>query len=335
MMQKILARYGLPEDLVYVALIEAGSLQRRTPWRRRPGPGSSSLRPAAGTASASTGGPTSAGTPRSRRTPPPPTCGIFTGCSSRGRSPPPRTTPAREDPEGGHPVQVRRFLRTHPPPLPEAGDEGLRPKMLAALTIAKDPDKYGFGDVAYEAPLDCAPCRCREGPTWGRWPVFLMYRWSRSATGTPELRRFCTPPNREGYDLGSPSTRRSSPRADEEIRTQARSPSSSTTSARGNAAGAGRQVPDHGSGPQGVERPDAGLPRAHSAPRNPGDRVDETEAVPGPRFHRTSSRWRNMRVEEGSRRARIREPRRPEPGDAVTVRRGDTMARLAKRHGVR
>ncbi|MBP2686959.1 MAG: Lytic transglycosylase catalytic, partial [Deltaproteobacteria bacterium] len=27
------------------------------------------------------------------------------------------------------------------------------PKMLAALTIAKDPDKYGFGDVAYEAPL--------------------------------------------------------------------------------------------------------------------------------------------------------------------------------------
>ena len=28
------------------------------------------------------------------------------------------------------------------------------PKMLAALTIAKDPEKYGFGDVLYEDPLE-------------------------------------------------------------------------------------------------------------------------------------------------------------------------------------
>ena len=42
-----------------------------------------------------------------------------------------------------------------------------------------------------------------------------------------------------------------------------------------------------------------------------------------------------MRVVEGNRRARIRGGRSPEPGDAVTVRKGDTLARLAKRHGVR
>jgi LysM repeat protein len=43
----------------------------------------------------------------------------------------------------------------------------------------------------------------------------------------------------------------------------------------------------------------------------------------------------HMRVEEGSRKSRIRGVRRPEPGDTVTVRKGDTLARLAKRHGVR
>jgi len=43
----------------------------------------------------------------------------------------------------------------------------------------------------------------------------------------------------------------------------------------------------------------------------------------------------HMRVEEGSRKARIRGGRRPEAEDAVTVRKGDTLARLAKRHGVR
>ena len=43
----------------------------------------------------------------------------------------------------------------------------------------------------------------------------------------------------------------------------------------------------------------------------------------------------HMRVEEGSRRARIRGGRRADPGDSVSVRKGDTLARLAKRHGVR
>jgi LysM repeat protein len=61
----------------------------------------------------------------------------------------------------------------------------------------------------------------------------------------------------------------------------------------------------------------------------------ETETVPGTEISPDRLTMAHMRVEEGSRKARIREPRRPEPGDAVTVRKGDTMARLAKRHGVR
>jgi LysM repeat protein len=61
----------------------------------------------------------------------------------------------------------------------------------------------------------------------------------------------------------------------------------------------------------------------------------ESEAVPGTEVSPDQLTMAHMRVEEGSRRARIREGRRPEAGDAVTVRKGDTLARIAKRHGVR
>ncbi len=61
----------------------------------------------------------------------------------------------------------------------------------------------------------------------------------------------------------------------------------------------------------------------------------ETETVPGTEVSPEHLSMAHMRVEEGSRKARIRGGRRPEPGDAVIVRKGDTLARLAKRHGVR
>jgi LysM repeat protein len=61
----------------------------------------------------------------------------------------------------------------------------------------------------------------------------------------------------------------------------------------------------------------------------------EAEAVPGTEVSPDQLTMAHMRVEEGSRKSRIRGGRRPEPGDAVTVRKGDTLARLAKRHGVR
>jgi membrane-bound lytic murein transglycosylase D len=61
----------------------------------------------------------------------------------------------------------------------------------------------------------------------------------------------------------------------------------------------------------------------------------ETEAVPGTEVSPGQLTMAHMRVEEGSRRARFRGGRRLDPGDAVSVRKGDTLARLAKRHGVR
>ena len=61
----------------------------------------------------------------------------------------------------------------------------------------------------------------------------------------------------------------------------------------------------------------------------------EEETVPGTEVSPDHLAMAHMRVEEGSRKARIKGGRRPEPGDAVTVRKGDTLARIAKRHGVR
>ncbi|HSQ15055.1 MAG TPA: LysM peptidoglycan-binding domain-containing protein, partial [Candidatus Binatia bacterium] len=61
----------------------------------------------------------------------------------------------------------------------------------------------------------------------------------------------------------------------------------------------------------------------------------ETEAVPGTELSPDQLTMAHMRMVEGNRRARIRGGRSLDPGDAVTVRKGDTLARLAKRHGVR
>jgi membrane-bound lytic murein transglycosylase D len=61
----------------------------------------------------------------------------------------------------------------------------------------------------------------------------------------------------------------------------------------------------------------------------------ETEAVPGREISPGQLTMAHMRVEERSRKARIRGGRRPGPGGVVIVRKGDTLGRLAKRHRVR
>jgi len=60
----------------------------------------------------------------------------------------------------------------------------------------------------------------------------------------------------------------------------------------------------------------------------------ETEAVPGTEVSPDQLTMAHMRVEEGGRRSRVKGVPRPGPGGAVIVRRGDTLARIAKRHGV-
>jgi len=58
------------------------------------------------------------------------------------------------------------------------------------------------------------------------------------------------------------------------------------------------------------------------------------ETVPGKEVSPDQMTMAHMRVEEGGRKGKGGRGRRAEPGDSVTVRKGDTLARIAKAHGV-
>jgi len=153
----------------------------------------------------------------------------------------------------------------------------------------------------------------------------------------PELRRFCTPPSRERYDLRlSVDAARLAEERREEIRTQAKITFLQHNVRKGETL---RALADRYKTTVPVLKELNGLKR-DSLGRTarlviPVTGLMEDEAIPGTEVSPDQLTMAHMRMEEGSRRAKIREGRRPEPGDAVTVRKGDTLARVAKRHGVR
>ncbi len=78
------------------------------------------------------------------------------------------------------------------------------PKLLAAAIIAKDPARYGFADVAY---LPAAEFDTVAIPS--RTDLDLVAKLCNVSVNTihalnPELRRWCTPPNYPGYLLKIP-----------------------------------------------------------------------------------------------------------------------------------
>ncbi|HEX2710402.1 MAG TPA: LysM peptidoglycan-binding domain-containing protein, partial [Candidatus Deferrimicrobium sp.] len=211
------------------------------------------------------------------------------------------------------------------------------PKMLAALTIAKDPDKYGFGDVAYEVPLDLRTVSVPGGTDLAAVARLLEVPVEAIRDWNPELRRFCTPPNRVRYDLRlSVDAVQLAEERMEEIRTQAKITFLQHNVRRRETLQA---LADRYKTTVPVLRELNGLTR-DSLGRTarlviPVTGLVETEAVPGTEVSPDQLTMAHMRVEEGSRKARIRGGRQSEPGDAVIVRKGDTLARLAKRHRVR
>jgi membrane-bound lytic murein transglycosylase D len=211
------------------------------------------------------------------------------------------------------------------------------PKMLAALTIAKDPEKYGFGDVAYEAPMDLRTVSVPGGTDLAAVARLLEVPVEAIRDWNPELRRFCTPPNRERYDLRlSADAALLAEERMEEIRTQAKVTFLQHNVRRRETLQA---LADRYKTTVPVLKELNGLKR-DSLGRTarlviPVTGLMETEAIPGTEVSPDQLTMAHMRVEEGSRKARIRGGKRPEAGDAVPVRKGDTLARLAKRHGVR
>jgi len=338
MMQKILARYGLPEDLVYVALIESGfspkaySVAKAAgPWQfisatgRRYGLRIDWWADERRDAEKSTHA--AASYLRDLY-------GMFESW--------PLATAAYNAGEGKIQRAVTRYKSDDFSELIRHGylkqeTKDYVPKMLAALTIAKDPDKYGFGDVAYEAPLDLRSVSVPGGTDLGAVARLLDVPEEAIRDWNPELRRFCTPPNRERYDLRlSVDAALLAEERMEEIRTQAKITFLQHNVRKGETLQA---LADRYKTTVPVLKELNGLKR-DSLGRTarlviPVTGLMETEAAPGTEVSPDQLTMAHMRVEEGTRRARIREPRRPEPGDAVTVRKGDTLARLAKRHGVR
>jgi len=78
------------------------------------------------------------------------------------------------------------------------------PKLLAAAIIAKDPAKYGFADIAYLPAMDLDTVEITS-----RTDLDLIARLADVPYNTlrelnPELRRWCTPPNYPKYLLKLP-----------------------------------------------------------------------------------------------------------------------------------
>jgi membrane-bound lytic murein transglycosylase D len=78
------------------------------------------------------------------------------------------------------------------------------PKLLAAAIIAKDPAKYGFADVAYLTPieLDTVIIPSRTDLELVAKMCDVPYQTIRDLN--PELRRWCTPPDYPRYELKIP-----------------------------------------------------------------------------------------------------------------------------------
>lgn len=338
MMQKILVRYGLPEDLVYVALIESGfspkaySVAKAAgPWQfisatgRRYGLRIDWWADERRDAEKSTHA--AASYLRDLY-------GMFESW--------PLATAAYNAGEGKIQRAVTRYKSDDFSELIRHGylkqeTKDYVPKMLAALTIAKDPEKYGFGDVAYEEPLDLRTVSVPGGTNLAAVARLLEVPEEAIRDWNTELRRFCTPPNRERYDLRlSVDAARLAEERMEEIRIQAKITFLQHNVRKGETLQA---LADRYKTTVPVLKELNGLKR-DSLGRTarlviPVTGLMETEAVPGTEVSPDQLMMAHMRVEEGSRKARIRGGGRPEPREPVDVRKGDTLARIAKRHGVR
>ncbi|MCL1926961.1 MAG: transglycosylase SLT domain-containing protein [Syntrophorhabdaceae bacterium] len=79
------------------------------------------------------------------------------------------------------------------------------PKMLAAMAIAKEPEKYGFFDIEYEEPLNLRTVTVPGGIDLVEMARIIEVPYDDIREWNPELRRFCTPPNWPEYDLRLPA----------------------------------------------------------------------------------------------------------------------------------
>ncbi|MFZ5586454.1 MAG: LysM peptidoglycan-binding domain-containing protein [Thermodesulfobacteriota bacterium] len=78
------------------------------------------------------------------------------------------------------------------------------PKMIAAALIAKEPAKYGFTDIAYEPPLAFDEIQVHPGVSVGAVARAAGVSAGELAALNPELKHQATPPNGQMYTLRVP-----------------------------------------------------------------------------------------------------------------------------------
>jgi len=78
------------------------------------------------------------------------------------------------------------------------------PLMIAAALVAKDPEKYGFTDVEYEGPLQYENVRVPELTDLSLIAKACETSLSEIKDLNPELRRGVTPPNEAEYEIKIP-----------------------------------------------------------------------------------------------------------------------------------
>jgi membrane-bound lytic murein transglycosylase D len=210
------------------------------------------------------------------------------------------------------------------------------PKMLAALAIAKEPEKYGFGDVRYEAPLDLRTVEVPGGTDLAVAAEILEVPYDTLRDWNPELRRFCTPPNRDRYGLRlSDDAARLAGERMEEIRTRAKITFLQHNVRKGETL---QGLAGKYGTTSAVLKELNGLKRDSLSRTSrlviPVAGLSEDETVPGKEISPDQLTMSHMRVEEGGRKGKGKRGGAPEPADTVTVRKGDTLGRLAKAHGV-
>jgi membrane-bound lytic murein transglycosylase D len=82
------------------------------------------------------------------------------------------------------------------------------PLMIAAALVAKDPEKYGFGDVEYEKPLRYEKVKVPELTGLSLVAKACETSLEEIKELNPDLRRGVTPPNENDYEIKIPYGRK-------------------------------------------------------------------------------------------------------------------------------
>ena len=78
------------------------------------------------------------------------------------------------------------------------------PKILAAALIAKNPEAYGFSDISYEEPIRFETVKVNAATDLRVIAKASESTYEELKRLNPELRRWCTPPNFPDYELKLP-----------------------------------------------------------------------------------------------------------------------------------